>query len=82
MVTPCLTTTASFSVNSQLPPCSAAKSTMTLPAFMEATIAAVMSFGAGLPGMSAVVTIISTSFACSANKAISASMNSLDMVLA
>ena len=33
--------------------------------------------GAGLPGMSAVVMMMSTSFACSANSAISAAMNSL-----
>ena len=34
------------------PPCPAAMSTMTLPAFIEATSSAVMSFGAGRPGMS------------------------------
>ncbi len=37
---------------------------MTLPGFIERTISAVMSFGAGLPGMSAVVMMISTSAAC------------------
>lgn len=37
---------------------------------------------ASLPGMSAVVMIISTSLACSANRAISASMNSFDISLA
>ncbi len=35
-------------------------------------MSAVMSFGAGLPGISAVVMMMSTSFACSANNAISA----------
>jgi hypothetical protein len=64
MMTPCFTTTLPGSVSSQLPPCSAAMSTMTLPGFIERTISAVMSFGAGLPGMSAVVMMMSTSFAC------------------
>ena len=41
-------------------------STMTLPGFMLATISAVISRGAGLPGMSAVVTTMSTSWHCSA----------------
>ena len=39
-------------------------------------MSAVISFGAGLPGMSAVVMMMSTSFACAANSAISALMNS------
>jgi hypothetical protein len=64
MVTPCLTTTLPGSVNSQLPPCSEAMSTITLPGFMDSTIAAVMSFGAGLPGINAVVMMMSTSLAC------------------
>ena len=34
MVTPCFTTASPGSVSSQLPPCSAAMSTMTLPGFM------------------------------------------------
>ena len=42
----------------------------------------VMSLGAGLPGMRAVVMMMSTSLHCLANSAISASMNSFDMVLA
>ena len=41
-----------------------------------------MSFGAGLPGINAVEMRISTSLHCLANKAISASMNSLDITLA
>ena len=69
IVTPCLTTTWPGSVSSQLPPCSAARSTITLPGFIERTISALISFGAGLPGMSAVVMITSTSFACFANTA-------------
>ena len=36
---------------------------------MERTISAVISLGAGLPGISAVVMITSTSFACFANTA-------------
>lgn len=66
MVTPCRTTASPGTVSSQLPPCSAAMSTMTLPGFMPCTISAVMSFGAGLPGMSAVVMMMSASRACSA----------------
>ena len=64
MVTPCFTTTCPGCVNSQLPPCSAAMSTMTLPGFIDCTISAVISFGAGFPGMRAVVMMMSTSFAC------------------
>ena len=40
---------------------------MTLPCFIDFTMSSVMSFGAGLPGMSAVVMMMSTSFACFAN---------------
>src|SRR4051795_2313943 len=46
-------------VSSQLPPASAARSTITEPGFMSATADAGMSFGAGRPGTSAVVTITS-----------------------
>ncbi len=63
-MTPCFTTEAPGSVSSQLPPCSAAMSTITLPGFMLLTISAVMSLGAGLPGISAVVMMMSTSLAC------------------
>ena len=41
-------------------------STITLPGFIAATSAAVISFGAGRPGISAVVMMMSTSAACSA----------------
>ena len=44
-----------------LPPWPAAMSTITLPGFMLATSAAVISLGAGRPGMSAVVMMMSTS---------------------
>ena len=69
MVTPCRVTTLPGSVSSQLPPCSAARSTITLPGFIERTISAVMSLGAGLPGINAVVMMMSTSFACLAKVA-------------
>ncbi len=81
-VTSCATTSSPGCVSAQFPPCSAARSTITLPGFMAATISAVMSSGAGLPGISAVVTMMSTSLACCANSAISASMNSLLITLA
>ena len=55
---------------------------MTLPSFIDSTISAVISRGAGLPGISAVVMMMSTSLACSANSAISALMNSSLMTLA
>ena len=64
IVTPCLTTALPGSVSSQLPPCSPAMSTITLPGFIDLTISALISFGAGLPGISAVVMMMSTSFAC------------------
>ena len=67
IVTPWRTTTSPGTVSSQLPPCSAAMSTMTLPCFIDFTMSAVMSLGAGLPGISAVVMMMSTSFACFAN---------------
>jgi len=69
MVTPCFTVTWCGTVSSQLPPCSAAMSTMMLPGFIDCTMSAVISLGAGLPGMSAVVMMMSTSFACLANTA-------------
>ena len=69
-------------VISQFPPPSAAKSTITDPGIMLSTISFVIKTGDFLPGIAAVVMIIFTSFACSANKLISASMNSLLIVLA
>ena len=64
IVTPWRTTASPGTVSSQLPPCSAAMSTMTLPGFIVCTISAVISRGAGLPGISAVVMMMSTSRAC------------------
>ena len=67
IVTPLgVTTTSSGSEPSTLPPFDAARSTITDPGFIEATISAVISRGAGRPGMSAVVMMMSTSLACSA----------------
>ena len=43
---------------------------------MDFTIASVISFGAGLPGTSAVVMMMSDSRACAANNSISALMYS------
>lgn len=63
IVTPWRTTASPGTVSSQLPPCSAARSTITLPGFMLCTISAVISLGAGLPGISAVVITMSASFA-------------------
>ena len=54
IVTPCSTTVCPGLVSAQLPCCSAARSTITLPAFIDATISAVTRTGARRPGMSAV----------------------------
>ena len=59
MVTPWLSMVRPGWVSSQLPPVSAARSTITLPGFMPATIAALMIFGAGRPGTAAVQTTTS-----------------------
>ena len=48
-------------VPSALPPLAAAMSTITEPGFIDATISAVMIRGAGRPGISAVVMMMSTS---------------------
>mmetsp|Transcript_26213 Transcript_26213/g.68852 ORF Transcript_26213/g.68852 Transcript_26213/m.68852 type:complete len:673 (-) Transcript_26213:747-2765(-) len=63
MVTPLSVWKASpFLVSSQLPP---AMSTITAPAFIAATISAVMSRGGGRPGMAAVVMTMSHCGICS-----------------
>src|SRR4030088_20657 len=54
-VTPPWVTVSSARVSSQLPPCSAAMSTMTEPGDIPATISAVTSTGARFPGTRAVV---------------------------
>ena len=61
-----VTTISSATEPSTLPPLAAAMSTMTEPGLIEATISPVMSRGAGRPGMSAVVTMMSTSGAWAA----------------
>ncbi len=50
-----------FTVPSTLPPLAAAMSTITEPGFMLATISAVISLGAGRPGIRAVVMTMSAS---------------------
>lgn len=72
ILTPLWTTILSFSVSSQFPPVSAARSTITLPGLMSSTICLVMSLGAGLPGIRAVVMMMSTYSHCLANSFISA----------
>ena len=56
----------SVTVPSTLPPLAAAMSTITEPGFIAATVSAVMSVGAGRPGMSAVVMTMSAASASSA----------------
>ena len=55
---------------------------MTEPGFINATCSSVIRVGAFLPGIRAVVTIISTSLAYYANNSISAAINSGDISLA
>ena len=61
-----VTTILSATEPATLPPLDAAMSTMTDPGFIAATISSVISRGAGRPGMSAVVTMMSQSLACAA----------------
>src|SRR5579863_8946015 len=53
IVTPCSTTISVGRVSSQLPPCSAARSTMTEPGAIFSTISRVISLGGFLPGTTA-----------------------------
>ena len=55
IVTPPPTTISPGFVSSQLPPVSAARSTITEPGRIRATAVAGMSLGAGRPGIAAVV---------------------------
>lgn len=68
--------------NSQLPPVSAAKSTIIDPYFIFSTNSLESNFGAGLLGIKAVVIMISTSLAYFINKANSASKYSFPISLA
>ena len=61
--TPCLITILSRSVSGQLPPCSTAMSTITEPGFIALTVSSFNSTGAGPPGMSAVVMMMSAALA-------------------
>ena len=68
MTTPPCSTVCPGRVSSQLPPVSAARSTITLPGFIPATIAAVTIFGAGRPGTAAVHTTTSIPLRWSARR--------------
>src|SRR5205085_1701159 len=68
-ITPSRRTSDPGAVTSQLPPVSAARSTMTEPGFMPRTASAVIRIGARLPGMAAVVITTSASFTCCAMNA-------------
>ena len=61
IVTPCSTILSPARVSSQLPPRSAARSTMTDPGAMPATISRVTSAGDFLPGTTAAVITTSLS---------------------
>src|SRR5712691_7776518 len=69
-------------VSSQLPPVSAARSTMTAPGFIPCTAAAVISTGAFLPGIAAVEMTMSASFTAAARNASSLRCVSSDNSLA
>ena len=77
-----VTTSLSATEPSTLPPFAAAMSTMTDPGRMVATMSPVMIRGAGLPGMSAVVTMMSVSLTCSAYISAAARLYSSDVSLA
>jgi len=63
-VTPLYTYSSSFRVVSIFPPISAARSTTTEPNFIDSIMYFLISFGAGRPGINAVVTMISISLHC------------------
>jgi hypothetical protein len=69
IVTPPVSITRSGLVSGVLPPCSAARSTITEPGFIVAIISAVTSTGALRPGISAVVMTMSCFLMCSATSA-------------
>jgi hypothetical protein len=69
-------------VHSQFPPFSAARSTTTPPGLMASIISLVIKTGAFLPGIRAVVIMISTSLAYCIKSSISALINSGDISLA
>ena len=67
---------------STLPPRSTARSTITEPGFIDSTIDFEMSFGAGRPGMSAVVITMSCLAMCAATSAACLAWYSFDISLA
>ena len=68
--------------SSQLPPPSAARSTMTAPGFIDRTISAVMSLGANTPPISAVVITTSDCAHCAARSSRWRAWSSSDSSLA
>ena len=82
IVTLCTTTVSSACVSSQLPPRSAARSTITLPGFIMVTASAVISSGDCRPGIAAVVITTSLSEANSAISSRCLPRNSSDCCLA
>ena len=63
-----VTILSSLTVVPMFPPLSAARSTVTLPDFIFATISLVIMRGAALPGIAAVVMTMSTSSHCLASR--------------
>ena len=67
MVVPCAATRSPGRESSQFPPCSAARSTITEPLRMVATMPASMSRGAGRPGTRAAPITMSWRLSSEAN---------------
>ena len=82
MRTPSTSVITPGSVSSVLPPVSAARSTITEPGFIDRTMSAVMSFGAGRPGIAAVVMTMSFSFTAFARSSTSLRCASAESSLA
>jgi hypothetical protein len=77
-----VTILSSLTVVPMFPPLSAARSTVTLPDFILATISLVIMRGAALPGIAAVVMTMSTSSHCLASILAAAACHSLLISLA
>ncbi len=82
MVTPSTCAVSPGRESSQLPPPSAARSTMTAPGFMLRTISPVSSLGANTPPMSAVVITTSDCATCAASSSRCLALSSSDSSLA
>ena len=68
IVTPCFTTSLPASVSSQLPPISAARSTITEPGRISRTVVSGIRIGAFFPGTIAVLTTTSDCLSRSATR--------------